>query len=109
MPAAHRVAPRPLDQREQPPRLLDIARLRGCEQHGVWVVPHHSPEIHAHLVLALPEVGYCVESHGSGTRDPLPHHVFRERVDFRDGYIHLKDKPGFGLDIDWDAVERYRA
>jgi D-galactarolactone cycloisomerase len=80
-----------------------------CEQHGVFVVPHHSPEIHAHLVLALPEVGYCVESHGSSTRDPLPHHVFRERVDFRDGYIHLKDKPGFGLDIDWKAVERYRA
>ena len=85
---------------------IRVAQL--AEQHGVFVVPHHSPEIHAHLVLALPEVGYCVESHGSGTRDPLPHHVFRDRVDFRDGYIHLKDKPGFGLEIDAAAVERYR-
>jgi D-galactarolactone cycloisomerase len=86
---------------------IRVAQL--AEQHGVFVVPHHSPEIHAHLVLALPEVGYCVESHGSDARDPLPHHVFRDRVTFRDGHIHLADKPGFGLEIDWEAVERYRA
>lgn len=79
-----------------------------AEQHAVFVVPHSSPEIHAHLVTALPDVGYCVESHGSDSRDPLPHHVFRERVTFRDGHIHLSDKPGFGLEIDWDAVERHR-
>jgi D-galactarolactone cycloisomerase len=85
---------------------IRVARL--AEQHGVFVVPHHSPEIHAHLVLALPEVGYCVESHGSGARDPLPHHLFRDRVTFRDGYIHLTDKPGFGLDVDRDALRRYR-
>lgn len=85
---------------------IRVAHL--AEQHGVWVVPHHSPEIHAHLVVALPEVGYCVESHGSGTRDPLPHHVFRERLAFRDGHIHLNDRPGFGLEIDWKSVDRYR-
>jgi D-galactarolactone cycloisomerase len=86
---------------------LRVAHL--AEQHGVFVVPHHSPEIHAHLVAAMPEVGYCVESHGSDTRDPLAHQIFRERVTFRNGYIHLTDKPGFGLDIDWKAVERHRA
>jgi D-galactarolactone cycloisomerase len=85
---------------------IRVAQL--AEQHGVFVVPHHSPEIHAHLVMALPEVGYCVESHGSGTRDPLPHHVFKDRVTFRDGYIHVTDKPGFGLEVDAAAVERYR-
>jgi L-alanine-DL-glutamate epimerase-like enolase superfamily enzyme len=26
----------------------------------------------------------------------------------KDGYIHLEDKPGFGLEIDWKVVERYR-
>jgi L-alanine-DL-glutamate epimerase-like enolase superfamily enzyme len=29
-------------------------------------------------------------------------------MDMRDGYLHLGDKPGFGLDIDWKTVERYR-
>ena len=65
--------------------------------------------VHGYLEDEWPEVGYCVESHASDTRDPLPHQIFPERVTFRDGYIHLTDKPGFGLDIDWKAVERHRA
>ena len=85
---------------------LRVAQL--AEQHGVFVVPHSAPEIHAHLVAAFPEVGYCVESHGSDTRDPLSHELFAEGVSFRDGYIHLNDKPGFGIEIDWKVVERYR-
>jgi D-galactarolactone cycloisomerase len=86
---------------------IRVAQL--AEQHGVFVVPHHSPEIHGHLVVAMPEVGYCVESHGSDTRDPLRHHLYGGRMDMRDGYLHLGDKPGFGLDIDWKVVERFRA
>ncbi len=80
-----------------------------AEQYGVFVVPHHSPEIHGHLVVAMPEVGYCVESHGSETRDPLRHHLYGGRMEMRDGYLHLDDKPGFGLEIDWKVVERFRA
>jgi L-alanine-DL-glutamate epimerase-like enolase superfamily enzyme len=79
-----------------------------AEQHGVFVVPHHSPEIHGHLVVAFPEVGYCVESHGSDVRDPLRHNLYGGRMHMRDGYLHLEDRPGFGLEIDWKVVERYR-
>lgn len=86
---------------------LRVAQL--AEQHGVFVVPHHSPEIHGHLVVAMPEVGYCVESHGSDTRDPLRHNLYVGGMSMRDGYLHLSDRPGFGLEIDWKAVERYRA
>ena len=85
---------------------IRVAQL--AEQHGVFVVPHHSPEIHGHLVVALPEIGYCVESHGSDTRDPLRHRVYRSGMEMRDGYLHLSERPGFGLEIDWSAVERYR-
>jgi L-alanine-DL-glutamate epimerase-like enolase superfamily enzyme len=56
----------------------------------------------------MPEVGYCVETHGSHARDPLRHDLFPEDIEMRDGYIHLTDKPGFGIEIDWKAVERYR-
>jgi L-alanine-DL-glutamate epimerase-like enolase superfamily enzyme len=86
---------------------LRVAHM--AEQYGVFIVPHSSPELHAHLVAALPEVGYCVESHGSASRDPLRHHLFLDDLELRDGHLHLKDKPGFGLEIDWKAVERYRA
>jgi D-galactarolactone cycloisomerase len=86
---------------------LRVAQM--AEQHGVFVVPHTAPEIHAHLVAAMPGAGFCVESHGSDTRDPLPHHLFTDRVSFRDGYVHLNDKPGFGIEIDREALKRYRA
>jgi len=78
-----------------------------AEQYGVFVVPHHSPEIHGHLVVAMPEVGYCVESHGSDTRDPLRHNLYVGGMRMKEGYLHLGDKPGFGIDIDWKAVEHF--
>lgn len=84
-----------------------VAQL--AEQHGVYVAPHHAPEIHGHLVAALPRAGYCVESHGNADRDPLWHHLYAERAQVRDGCVHLNDKPGWGVAIDWDAVRHYRA
>lgn len=86
---------------------LRVARL--AEQYGVLVAPHHAPEIHGHLVAAMPRAGYCVESHGNAERDPLAHELYTRRARFADGHIHLGDEPGWGLDIDWDAVRRYTA
>ncbi len=86
---------------------LRIAAL--AEQHGVIVAPHSVPEIHGHLVLALPRCGFGVESHGGADSDPLAHGLFREYPELRDGHLHIADKPGFGLEPDWAFVERYRA
>jgi L-alanine-DL-glutamate epimerase-like enolase superfamily enzyme len=86
---------------------LRVAAL--AEQHGVIVAPHTAPEIHGHLVLALPRCAYGVESHGGPETDPLAHGLFREHPELRDGHIHIGDAPGFGLDPDWAFVERYRA
>src|SRR6266566_9761330 len=86
---------------------LRIAAL--AEQHGVMVAPHTAPEIHGHLVLALPRCAFGVESHGGPDSDPLAYGLFREHPELRDGHIHIGDRPGFGLDPDWAFVERYRA
>jgi len=85
---------------------LRVAAL--AEQHGAMVAPHTAPEIHGHLVLALPRCGFGVESHGGHDTDPLAHGLFREHPELRDGNIHIGDRPGFGLDPDWKFVERYR-
>jgi L-alanine-DL-glutamate epimerase-like enolase superfamily enzyme len=84
---------------------LRVALL--AEQHGVMVAPHTAPELHGHLVLALPRCGWGVESHGGPDRDPLAYGLFREHPELRDGYLHLGDKPGFGLEVDWDFVGKY--
>jgi len=85
---------------------LRVAAL--AEQHGVMVAPHTAPEIHGHLVLALPRCAFGVESHGGHDSDPLAYGLFREQPELRDGQIHIGDQPGFGLDPDWAFVERYR-
>src|SRR5580704_4206922 len=86
---------------------LRIAAL--AEQHGVIVAPHSVPEIHGHLVLAMPRGTFGVESHGGPDSDPLAHGLFREYPELRDGHLHIGDQPGFGIEPDWAFVERYRA
>ena len=85
---------------------LRVAAL--AEQHGVIVAPHTAPEIHGHLVLALPRCAYGVELHGGPDTDPLAHGLFQSHPELRDGFLHIGDAPGFGLEPDWAFVDRYR-
>lgn len=86
---------------------LRVAAL--AEQHGVMIAPHTAPELHAHLVAAFPRCSFGVESHGDAARDPVSFGLYRERVQVRDSHVHLSDKPGFGVEIDWEFVKRHRA
>jgi len=73
-----------------------------------WSRPHTAPELHGHLVLASPRCVFGVESHGGPQTDPLAYGLFREHPELRDGHLIIGDSPGFGLDIDWAFVDRYR-
>jgi L-alanine-DL-glutamate epimerase-like enolase superfamily enzyme len=87
-------------------KALRIAAL--AEQHGVIVAPHSAPEIHGHLVLAMPRGSFGVESHGGSDSDPLAHGLFQQHPELRDGHLHFGDRPGFGIEPDWQFVEHYR-
>ena len=50
-----------------------------------------------------------MESHGDAARNPLSHHLLVGGPETRDGFVHLNDKPGFGVEIDWDYAKRYAA
>ncbi len=86
---------------------LRVAHM--ADQLGVMITPHHAPEMHAHLVAAFPRTGFAVESHGSMDRDPIWHGLFSERAQVRDSYVHMNDKPGFGIEIDWDFAKKHAA
>lgn len=86
---------------------LRVAQL--AEQHGVMIAPHTVPELHGHLVAAFPRCGFGVESHGDDHRDPVSHGLYRERAQVKESYLHLNDRPGFGVEIDWEFVKRHRA
>lgn len=78
-----------------------------ASMHGVQVVPHHEPQIHGHLILGI-DNGFGVESFPNPKRDPLWDTLYDERPQLSDGMLHLDDRPGFGCDINWDTVERFR-
>jgi D-galactarolactone cycloisomerase len=86
---------------------LRVAQL--AEQHGVMIAPHTVPELHGHLVAAFPRCGFGVESHVDDHRDPVSHGLYRERAQVKESYLHLNDRPGFGVEIDWSFVEKHRA
>jgi len=84
---------------------LRIAAL--AEQHGVRISPHQVPELHAHLCAAFPGASFGVES--NGVPDPLWSGMYKRRAQLRDGYVHLDETPGFGIEIDWDFIKRHAA
>ena len=86
---------------------LRVAHM--ADHAGAMITPHHAPEMHCHLVAAFARTGFAVESHGSPDRDPIWHGLFSDRAQVRDSYVHMNDKPGFGIDIDWDFAKKHAA
>jgi len=75
--------------------------------HGVLMAPHHDPQIHGHLVAAVPN-GHVLEVFPNRQRDPLWEDLFTGRPEIRAGVLTVPDRPGFGFDVDERALARYR-
>ncbi len=80
-----------------------------AEQKGVLIAPHSAPHLHAHIVSAFGDAAFVVESFGvNDARHPIQNGIYRGGTEVRDGRVRLSEAPGFGVDIDWDAVGRLR-
>ena len=86
---------------------LRIANL--AEQYGVRIAPHQVPELHAHLCAAFPGASFGVKANGNPKRNPVWEDIYLERATIEDSHVHLSDKPGFGIEIDWSFVARHKA
>ncbi len=81
-----------------------------AEQRGVMVAPHSAPHLHAHLVSAFGDAAFAAESFGvNDTRHPIQNAIYLGGIEVRTGMIQLGEAPGFGIGIDWQAVDRFRA
>ena len=67
---------------------------------GVRVGGHVLPEIHVHLLCAAPN-GHRVEYVPRSAR------LLQEMPAMTDGMMVAPDRPGFGLELDRDAVTRF--
>ena len=77
-----------------------------AELYDVPMASHHDPQIHIHAQAASP-TGFILESFADPTRDPLWFELFRERPEVVDGHMTLPDKPGLGLELRDDTIEKY--
>jgi L-alanine-DL-glutamate epimerase-like enolase superfamily enzyme len=80
-----------------------------AEQKGVLIAPHSVGHLHAHLVSAFGDAAFAAESHGDTSRHPIHHAIYRGGAEVRNGMVCLSEAPGFGVEIDWKAVERFRS
>jgi L-alanine-DL-glutamate epimerase-like enolase superfamily enzyme len=52
--------------------------------------------------------GTFVECFADPDRDPVWQAVWANRPSIRDGTMEVSRQPGFGIQLDWKLVERYR-
>ncbi len=74
--------------------------------HGVLMAPHHDPQIHGHLLAAVPN-GHIQEVFPNPVRDPLWSRLFVEQPQVLDGELVLGEAPGLGVTLDRDVLEHY--
>ena len=73
------------------------------------IAPHSALHVHAHLVSAFGDAAFGAEAHGDPGRHPIHHGIHRGGAHVKDGMVHLTEAPGFGMEIDWEAVEKFRS
>ena len=77
-----------------------------AQAHDLPIAPHGNQDVHVHLVAAIPN-GLTVEYYRSST-DPMWDQMFKETLLVEDGYVRPPDRPGLGIELNTEALARYR-
>jgi L-alanine-DL-glutamate epimerase-like enolase superfamily enzyme len=81
---------------------------RHAREKGVLIAPHSAAHIQAHIASAFGDAAFGAESSGDDRNHPIHHRIFHGGAVHRGGRVHLTEAPGFGLEVDWKAVEALR-
>ena len=68
---------------------------------------HEEPQIALHLLASTPNA-ICVECFADPERDPVWDRLDLDAPRPIDGRLSLSKRPGFGMRLDEEMVERYR-
>jgi L-alanine-DL-glutamate epimerase-like enolase superfamily enzyme len=77
-----------------------LKAAHACEALGAKVTPHLFMEHSAHLAAACPNVSWQ-------EYQPWWQPVMANPIEMKDGNIVLSDRPGFGFDVDRDAIASF--
>jgi L-alanine-DL-glutamate epimerase-like enolase superfamily enzyme len=91
--------------------IIDLARVGGitpwmkvanlAQARGIPVAGHVIPEVHVHLLAAVPN-GHLVEYL------PRSGPILNSQLKLEDGHLVVPQAPGLGMELDEAACERYR-
>lgn len=91
--------------------IIDLARVGGitpsmkvapaAEARGIPICGHVIPEVHMHLLSAIPN-GHLIEY------IPRSEPIFKTRLSLEDGHLLAPQSPGLGVELDEAACERYK-
>ena len=79
---------------------MKVARL--AESHNLAVTSHGVHDLHVHTLAAVPNASY-LEGHGFGLEQYLRHPLQIEK-----GEAIAPDRPGHGVDLNWEKLESHR-
>ncbi len=79
---------------------MKVARM--AEAHNLPVTSHGVHDLHVHTLAAVPNASY-LEAHGFGLEAYLVHPLKIEH-----GEAIAPDRPGHGVELDWDKLEPHR-
>jgi L-alanine-DL-glutamate epimerase-like enolase superfamily enzyme len=74
-----------------------------AEAHNLPVTSHGVHDLHVHLLAAVPNASY-LEAHGFGLERFIAHPLVIEA-----GEAIAPERPGHGVELDWQALEKVRA
>ncbi len=83
----------------------DAAAL--CRLANVAMTHHEEPQIALHLLASTPNA-ICVECFSDPERDPVWDRLDLDAPRPRDGRLALSERPGFGMRLDEEMIERHR-
>ena len=87
-----------------PTEWLKVAGMAAT--HDVWMAPHHEPQLHGHLMTAIPNA-YILESFGNPDRDPFWFELYTRKPEIVNGKLTLLDDPGIGVEFDKATLKKY--
>lgn len=79
------------------------------EQKSISIASRSVPHIHAYLASALGDAAFAAGSMDSPARHQIHNAIYQGGAHAKHGRVHLTEAPGFGVEIDWKAVEHDRA
>lgn len=90
-----------------------MAVCRMAEERGRLIVPHCwktgiSTSATAHLAFTVPHCPFFEFLPPELCEEPLRKELVAVDLEFVDGIVPLPTRPGLGIELNWDAVERFR-